>query len=190
MLPKQSRPLKVLDLCTGSGCIPLLLAHLREVSAWGVDINPEAILLANDNKALLVDRDLLRGRVDFFEADIFAPSFVATIEEKVRGVDLITANPPYIPREEYDALPPSVRRWEDERALLAEDVGGSPGVAFYARIAELAREILKLREGREEIRLAVEIGATQGKAVSDLLPGKTEVVQDQWGRDRMVIASF
>lgn len=187
MLPH--RPLNVLDLCTGSGCIPLLLAHLRQVNSWGVDINPTAIALANENAEQLAKAQQLKQPVRFFSGDILSPSFAADVRNKIGRVDLITANPPYIPQEEYDALPVSVRNWEDKRALFADDVGSIPGVAFYARIAELAMEIIQ-KDDAPQIRIAVEIGATQGEAVSNLLPGATQVVQDQWGRDRMVIASF
>lgn len=189
ILRLPQRPLKVLDLCTGSGCIPLLLAHRRNVTAWGVDINEAAISLANDNKALLAKQKQLNNPVTFLQSDIFAPTFAHEIHSRIGEVDLITANPPYIPRPEYDALPPSVREWEDERALLAGDVGPSAGVAFYARIAELAMELMS-HSDKPRISLAVEIGATQGQAVRDLLPGATEIVQDQWGKDRMVIASY
>lgn len=179
------RPLRVLDLCTGSGCISLLLAHLRPtLTAVGVDISPHAVSLARENIAALG----MEERVRVIQADILDPSFPEFVREEVGGVDLVTANPPYIPQAEYDALPSSVRAFEDPRALLAgAPPGGEDGTAFYAHIANIAPSLLTEGEG---VRIAVEIGAGQGKAVASLLPGRTEVVQDQYGRDRMVTAVF
>ncbi len=175
------RPLRVLDLCTGSGCIPLLLAHLHpQLTAIGIDVSPHAISLAEENISALG----LGKRVRAVQADILDPSFPDFVQEEVGKVDLITSNPPYIPQEEYDALPASVRQFEDRGALLA---GGEGGTAFYAHIAAIAPSLLRVGSG---VRIAVEIGAGQGKAVAGLLPGKTEVVQDQYGRDRMVTAVF
>ncbi|GMK55696.1 hypothetical protein CspeluHIS016_0207520 [Cutaneotrichosporon spelunceum] len=180
-----SRPLRVLDLCTGSGCIPLLLAHLRpDLIAVGVDISEDAVALSNENIAALGMED----RVRVVLADILSPSFPGFVRDELGMVDLVTANPPYIPRVEYDALPNSVRAFEDQRALLAPaPPGGEDGTAFYAHIAQIAPSLLKEGEG---LRLAVEIGAGQGPAVAALLPGHTQVVQDQYGRDRMVTAEF
>ncbi|CAK9781245.1 S-adenosyl-L-methionine-dependent methyltransferase [Cutaneotrichosporon oleaginosum] len=176
-----SRPLRVLDLCTGSGCIPLLLAHLRaDLTAVGVDVSPDAVSLAKENIAAMG----MEGRVRTVQADILAPDFLQRIEKEVGPVDLVTANPPYIPQAEYDALPPSVRAYEDRGALLA---GGEGGTAFYAHIAAIAPSMLREGPG---IKIAVEIGAGQGQTVASLLPGHTEVVQDQYGRDRMVTAVF
>ncbi|BEJ16141.1 hypothetical protein CspHIS471_0507460 [Cutaneotrichosporon sp. HIS471] len=180
-----SRPLRVLDLCTGSGCIPLLLAHLRpDLTAVGVDISPDAIALSNENIAALG----MGERVRVVQADILSLSFPDFVREEVGKVDLVTSNPPYIPQVEYDALPLSVRAFEDQRALLAPaPPGGEDGTAFYAHIAKIAPSLLREGEG---VRVAVEIGAGQGRAVAAILPGHTEVVQDQYGRDRMVTAVF
>lgn len=185
-----SKPLRVLDLCTGSGCIPLLLAHLQpSITALGVDISPQAIALARDNIA----HTALSGRVRVLQADILDPGFAEVVRREVGEVDLITANPPYIPQLEYDDLPASVREYEDPGALLAGLPEGREGeewdgTAFYAHIAKIAPYLLS--KGDEGMRIAVEIGASQGAAVANLLPGKTKVVKDQYGRDRMVTATF
>lgn len=158
------------------------------MTAVGVDISPQAVKLARDNIAH-VD---LGARVRVIQADILSPDFSARIEREVGKVDLITANPPYIPRREWEALPASVREYEDPAALLAGPPEGREGkewdgTAFYAHIAKIAPPLLR---GGDGVRIAVEIGASQGQAVADLLPGKTEVVPDQYGRDRMVTSAF
>lgn len=187
-----SRPLRILDLCTGSGCIPLLLSHLlgdRFEAGFGVDLSPEAISLSKDNIKLLGDE-----RVRVFEGDVMSADFVQAVREATGGqpIDILTANPPYIPQAEWEALPDSVRVYEDRRALVGDPVPGfGDGVAFYARIAELAEEILLPDPELARVpRLAVEIGADQGEVVSRMLPGRTEVLQDQYGRDRMVLSTL
>ncbi|TXT12878.1 hypothetical protein VHUM_01279 [Vanrija humicola] len=187
-----SRPLRILDLCTGSGCIPLLLSHLmgeRLGAAFGVDLSTDAISLATDNIKLIGD-----GRVRVFEGDVMSADFVDTVRAATGGqpIDIITANPPYIPQAEWEALPDSVRAYEDRRALVGGPVPGfGDGVAFYARIGQLAEEILQPDADLAQVpRLAVEIGADQGEAVSRLLPGRTEILQDQYDRDRMVLATL
>lgn len=180
-----TRPLRVLDLCTGSGCIPLLLAALLpNVTAVGVDIARPAIELARDNIA----HTGLGERVRVLQADILSRDFPELIAREVGPVDVVTANPPYIPREEWETLPASVREYEDPGALIAGEGEGAEGTAFYAHIAKIAPGLLRRSEDLD-VRLAVEIGATQGKNVARILPGKTAVVQDQYGRDRMVTAS-
>lgn len=188
-----ARPLTVLDLCTGSGCIPLLLSSLLGNTlgaAYGVDINPHAIALSRDNIASVGDRN-----VQVLQADILSPTFVSDLRERIGGVpiDIITSNPPYIPLEEWEALPASVKEYEDRLALVGGPVSGiGDGVAFYAHIAKLAEEILRPEPGLDGHvpRVAVEIGAKQGSMVAQLLPGMTEVVQDQYGLDRMVLSTL
>lgn len=185
------RPLNVLDLCTGSGCIPLLLSRLlgdAVGSVIGVDISGDAVALARDNIAAVGDT-----RVRVIQADMLSPDFVARLAREAGGTpfDLITANPPYIPADEYAELPRSVRAYEDRGALLAGPVEGvGEGVAFYAHIARLASHVLAPAESVPQgmPRVAVEIGAEQGEAVSRLLLGNTHVVKDQYGLDRMVLS--
>ncbi|KAL1406390.1 biotin holocarboxylase synthetase [Vanrija albida] len=187
-----SRPLRILDLCTGSGCIPLLLSHLlgdRLAAGYGVDLSPEALALANNNIEFIGDE-----RISVFHGDVMSADFAQAVDAMTGGrpIDIITANPPYITQAEWDALPDSVRVYEDRRALVGGPVPGfGDGVAFYARIGELAQQILQPDAELASVpRLAVEIGAEQGAVVSRMLPGRTEVLQDQYGRDRMVLSTL
>ncbi|KAI0780084.1 S-adenosyl-L-methionine-dependent methyltransferase [Fomes fomentarius] len=113
-------PMRMLDLCTGTGCIPLLLCHLwpaGSVHATGVDISEAAIQLAKENAHLcgIPNRNTFTPVL----ADLMHANFAkhARLEPPY---DLITSNPPYIPQHEYDALDRSVREYEDVRALLGD----------------------------------------------------------------------
>ncbi len=161
---------RVLDLCTGSGCIILTLAkegHLRQ--AVGIDISEEALQVANENKKRLgVD-------VSFYQSDLF---------DSVEGTfDIIVSNPPYIPTEDIKELMPEVRLHEP---MLALD-GKEDGLEFYRRICKDAKRYLT-----EDGYLFFEIGYDQGNAVSDLLSAagftNVKVLKDLSGLDRMVYA--
>jgi release factor glutamine methyltransferase len=189
-----SRPLSVVDLCTGSAPIPLLLRHHlgNRVRVKGYDFSEPAIELAKENiSSTGVD-------VEAKHANILDESFPDNVISDMDGrVDLIVSNPPYIPLAEYRELPASVREWEDPAALLGDPSGGESGLRFYERIAELLPALLE--SGKElEIdgwrgipRVAVEIGSLQGRDVSSVLRaggmGHTEVWQDQYDKDRMVV---
>lgn len=190
--------LRIADLCTGTGCIPLLLRHLLGPGALltGFDLSSEAIALAKENARVL---DLDAG---FHELDVFHPSAAEQVVQHSGGrIGVLVSNPPYIPLHEYHALPASVRSYEDSRALLGDPSGGEgDGLAFYRRIADLLPDVLRSEEEMERDglgglpRVAVEIGAEQGKAVEQILrsgPGgvvrRMEVWVDQYGRDRAVV---
>lgn len=194
--------LKVLDLCTGSGCIPLLLSHLLPSQierVVGVDISPSAISLARDNSSSLGINDDV---VTFAQLDIMAPSFPDDISRILGGrADVITCNPPYISNEDYARLPDSVRKYEDPYALLgtvptAEVSKVDDGLDFYRRIARLLPDLSSpsARKGEGRPRVMLEIGESQGEAVRDILIqesagmiGRAEVWQDQYDKPRAVV---
>ena len=189
-----SRPLSVVDLCTGSAPIPLLLRHHLgdRVRVKGYDFSQSAVELAREN----IGSTGLDVEVKL--ADILHKSFAETVISDMDGrVDLIVSNPPYIPIAEYRQLPSSVRNWEDPAALLGDLPGGESGLLFYERIAELLPTLLSPRKDLEikgwgEIpRVAVEIGSLQGGVVSSVLRAggmsHIEVWQDQYDKDRMVV---
>ena len=206
------KPLRILDLCSGSGCIALLLAHQLgdHASIRGVDISPDAIQLARENAV----HTGLSDRVAFDLGNLWADTVVT---EKV---DIVVSNPPYIPRTEWETLSPSVTDFEDPTALVGdpEDTpltsnhlrnqrGGVPvkksdgkGLAFYRRIATILPQLLDNEDhlmtgqGAGLSRVAVEIGAGQAQDVQQILCNlssglvtRTEVWNDQYGVDRMVV---
>ena len=165
---------RILDLCTGSGCIAVSLAVLggyRKVDA--VDISEDALAAAEENGTRL------GGKVRFLKSDLFS----ALDPEK--KYDIITSNPPYIPTEVLNGLEPEVKDYEPRMALD----GSEDGLAFYRRIAVAAPAFL-----RAGGRIYLEIGYDQGAAVEELLWNngfaRTRVVKDAAGRDRVVCAEL
>ena len=164
---------RVLDLCTGSGAIPLALSHeCPQYSYTGVDISPEALKWAQLNREALRPRDCA-----FLQGDLFAP-----IPPQSRFV-LITANPPYVSSQEYSELDREVKDYEPRLALEAAD----DGLALEKAIAEQARDFLA-----PSGTLLLEIGDTQGARMAACLHalGYTAVAihQDLAGKDRIASA--
>ncbi len=163
--------MKVLDMCTGSGCIIISLLHYsNHCQGVGADISREALEVARKNGAALLGAD---KEYSFVESDLF---------EHVEGkYDIIVSNPPYIRHKEIDSLMPEVRDHEPRQALD----GGEDGLDFYRRIA--AQSPAYLNGGG---RLYLEIGCDQGDVVQELLLQQgfreVNVVQDYAGLDRVV----
>ncbi|OBZ91204.1 Release factor glutamine methyltransferase [Choanephora cucurbitarum] len=175
----MKRPLHILDICTGSGCIALALAkHLPEstVHVTGLDISKRAISLAEEN--LDLHRHELQNSVEFKHQDVFH----YPIEETT--VDLIVSNPPYVTQEEYAKLDPNVKDWEDIRALVAEE----QGTRVHQRIIDLASAI----KPSFSPFLFMEIGGTHQvsllkQMMKDKGIKKSTVWKDLAGQDRVVV---
>ena len=162
--------MRVLDLCTGSGCIALSLLHYtNDTSAVATDISEAALTVAVQNAGQLK----LTERVSFAETDLFPVQ-----KEKF---DLIVSNPPYIPTEVIETLAPEVKNHEPRLALD----GTEDGLSFYRRIIRTAPEWLF-----ESGWLILEIGYDQGEAVSAMMRENgfrdIEVIRDLGGKDRVV----
>ena len=115
----QDKPPSILDLCTGTGCIGLHIARaMPEATVVGVDINQQAIALAEKNKALNAIPN-----ITFLQGDLFEP-----VHNK--RFDLVVSNPPYLTQAEWSSLDPQVRDWEDRRAFVA----AGQGMEIYERI--------------------------------------------------------
>jgi release factor glutamine methyltransferase len=163
---------RVLDLGTGSGCILIsLLADRPGAHGLGTDLSEPALAVARRNAGMLG----VAERADFLRSD-----WLAEVDGRF---DLIVSNPPYIAEAEMAGLAPEVRDWEPHLALTP----GGDGLGAYRAIAAGAGG--RLTAGG---RIALEIGPTQGEAVSALLKaqgfGAIEVRRDLDGRDRVVVA--
>ena len=171
--------MRILDLCTGSGCILLSLLHYsNDCEGVGTDISVPALRLAQQNgERLNLQQREGRSFAEFLESDLFA---------KVEGFfDIIVSNPPYIESEVIETLMEEVRSHEP---VLALD-GGRDGLFFYRKIVEEAKYYLK-RGGQ----LFLEIGYNQAQSVMELLKkaGFWEImlVQDFAGNDRVVYGTW
>lgn len=160
---------RVLDICTGSGCIAISLEKLGEPERVdATDISEKALDIARKNA------EKLEADVTFYQGDL-----LENISEKY---DIIVSNPPYIATEVVCGLMPEVREHEP---LLALD-GGRDGLMLYHRLLEQVPS--HLEPGGI---FAVEIGYDQGRAVSSLFMEhgfeKVECYQDLCGNDRVVM---
>lgn len=186
--------MRVLDVCTGSGCILIsLLRYTNDCTGVGVDVSESALRVAGLNAERLLGEGALRGktapaegaqeaagegrRICFVQGNLF---------EAVEGkFDVIVSNPPYVPSDVIGTLMPEVRDHEPREALD----GREDGLFFY-------REIVK--ESRAHLMgggmLFFEIGCDQGQAVSGLLEEAgflgVQVKKDYGGLDRVVYGTL
>ena len=165
---KSSKGKKVLDMCTGSGCIAISIAKLGE---------PEEVHAADVSKgALEVARKNVRAnevKVELIESNLF--------EKISEQYEIIVSNPPYIESQVIETLMPEVRDFEP---VLALD-GTEDGLYFYREISKAAPRYLK-----ENGEIFFEIGYNQGEAVTNILRAAgfsyVEVRKDLAGLDRVV----
>jgi HemK-like putative methylase len=181
VVPRGPR-FRLLDLFTGSGCIPLLLLDTwgrnpgikTQCSAIGVDVSSAAVDLAQENAF----KTGLDNRLQLIQADL-----KQNISLPGR-FNLLTANPPYITPKQYESLPASVKDWEDKAALQGE---GSDGLGWYRRLAALMGDWL-VPGGT----LALEVGKNQARPVKQMLKEAgfwgTKIWSDPWQIERAVIA--
>jgi release factor glutamine methyltransferase len=175
---------KVLDICSGTGCISLALASAYpHMKIDGIDISKAAIRLSRlNNRRLLKNNNLKYHLIDVFDKEF----------ENFKSYDLVVSNPPYIPVG--SVLDKSVVDWEDPRAIFAED----DGTKFYEFIANSDHLYhystsagLQDKEKIKGSRLVFEIGEEQGPKVKDILLKagfiNAEVIKDLAGSDRVVI---
>lgn len=152
---RAGRPLRALDLCTGSGAVALAVAAAFSaadgLAVDATDVSEEALALAHANAA----RTGLADRVAFHRGDLFA-----ALPAGAGPYDAVLANPPYVPTAEVPSLAPEIRDWEPRLALD----GGSDGLDFYRAIAAGAPAILTPGG-----RLFLEIGSFEAAAAARAL---------------------
>ncbi|PWN36242.1 S-adenosyl-L-methionine-dependent methyltransferase [Meira miltonrushii] len=199
----QMRPLRILDLCTGSGCISLLIRHRllelisKETSSQsqspafqilGVDIADSALQLARKNLALY-DTDADHGDlvsqyghlvpVSFERGDMLDESKFCDFIAQHGPFDVVLCNPPYIPAKEWKELDASVREWEDRLALVGHPDNESDGLLFYRRLAQSIEihELLALSKNGQLPLVAMEVGHDQAEKVREIFAGQKKVPQ-------------
>lgn len=146
------KPARVLDLCTGTGCVAVAIVHSApQARVVATDINPAALALARRNAERLGVQD----RVEFRLGD-----FLGALPEGTSPFDVVCSNPPYVEEAAWADLAPDIRQYEDPRALLA----GADGLDAIRRIAGEACGFLAPHG-----RLAFEVGMGQYEDVAGIL---------------------
>lgn len=166
----KDKDLKVLDMCTGSGCIAISVKDMCENTlVTASDISKDAIEVAMENA------ELNFADVEFIESDLF--------DEVTGKFDVIVSNPPYIRTSEIENLMDEVRVYDPKMALD----GDSDGLKFYRAISKDAIDYLKTNG-----MIFYEIGYDQGNDVKNILEDlgyvDIKVIKDLSGKDRVVSA--
>ncbi len=164
---------RVLDLCTGTGCIGLAIANqLPEAWVTLADVSPNALRVAKQNAAQF------GPRVSCIQADALQPA-----PALLKNYDLLVSNPPYITNADMEALPDSVKNFEPDLALR----GGADGLDFYRAIVQNFSAVLK-----PDGYICFEFGMGQAKDVCRILIAGGYQIQelrdDSRGITRAVIA--
>lgn len=175
----KNKPLHILDLCTGSGCIALLLAKYFEKSQLvATDISDAAIACAQENA-----QHNKINNVRFIKSDLFE-----SLDPSLFQYDLIVSNPPYIGSKEWKTLEPMVTEWEDRGALFSEH----NGFAHIEKIVAKAPLFIRQNQDMKMLQLPqifIEIGCRQGNQVKQLMRDAlfehVEIIKDLEGKDRV-----
>jgi len=178
---------RILDLCTGSGCVAISIARVltnskglqqfRQPDGFDImatDINPEAIALANEN-ALKHNIALITFVGNLFDA----------LPPNCGKFDLITANPPYVISSEWEELPPDIKYYEDSKAIIS----GDDGLDCLRKIILQAPNFLE-----PQGMLAVEMDCLQNQSVKSFFQtaGFRNILEhnDLSGRPRIVTGIY
>ena len=166
---------KIVDVCTGSGCIAIALRRrLSNSRVWGIDISKEALNIARRNAQKFAPS------VEFIEGDALG-DFSQCVDGKV---DVVVSNPPYIPISHRELMRPNVTEHEPSIALFVDD---NDPLLFYRSIARTARKMLKSKG-----KLYFEIYESLAEEMQTMLrsEGYDEIVvrEDFRGKPRMICA--
>ena len=172
---KDTKGLKILDVCAGSGCIALALKNAQPT--WrlvGLDISSQAIDLANENaKALGL-------QVDFKVGDALERSSMEQFEEE--SIDCIVSNPPYIPASDREQMEKNVLMFEPDLALFVSD---QDSLVFYRSIGVSAMKLLK-PNGMVFFEIHEELGEKTIELMSEIGFVNIELRKDLQGKNRML----
>jgi release factor glutamine methyltransferase len=165
--------MRILDIGTGSGCIPITLAlEIKGSLVFGLDISEKALSVASQNATLL------GAKVEFRKCDILNE------EVPFKDLDIIVSNPPYVKISEKELMHDNVLKYEPHLALFVND---DDPLLFYRHIVHKAKKVLN-----SEGRLYFEINEALGTITSELLTGNgfkdVQIIKDINNRDRIVVA--
>ncbi|WP_085994033.1 peptide chain release factor N(5)-glutamine methyltransferase [Oceanobacillus senegalensis] len=168
-----NQPITIADIGTGSGIIATTLAlELSQANVFASDISEKALQVARKNASNL------HAEVSFLQGDFLQP-FI----DEGKEMDILVSNPPYIAKSEEELLSDTVKNFDPELALFADE----EGLAAYRRIIQQAKRISPLQA------LVFEIGHTQSDAIHQLIKAAfptsmVKTIKDINGKDRIVSA--
>lgn len=162
---------KILDLCTGSGCLAIsTLCERKDCTGIAVDISEAALEIAKYN----AEHNKVGNRIEFICADIMRSDFA----EQIGEFDIIISNPPYIPTEDIKNLEKEL----SYEPIIALD-GGDDGLVFYRKI--ISEYLNHLKDGGF---MLLEIGYDQAEKLRKTFPAlNIEIKKDYGGNDRVAI---
>ncbi|MBR3720264.1 MAG: peptide chain release factor N(5)-glutamine methyltransferase [Clostridia bacterium] len=171
-LPTSSSPVKILDLCTGSGAIAISLAkYIDNCKVTASDISSKALQIAKLN----AERNLVHTKINFIESDMFE-------NIDINNFDIIVSNPPYIESDVISTLSTEVQK----EPHIALD-GGDDGLKFYRLIVKNAKNYIS-----ENGKVFLEIGFDQKEKLFNLIEESKQFsnqtcIKDLSGNDRVII---
>ncbi len=178
-------PLNILDIGTGSGCIPISLkANLPQANVSAIDVSEKALEVAKRNA------ELNKVEINFIEANILEVEDLSQLPSPIihhpSSYNIIVSNPPYVRNMEKQEIKKNVLDYEPHLALFVED---TDALLFYRKIAQLALKNL-LPNGL----LFFEINQYLGKETVELLESlgfkNIELKKDIYGNNRMIKCSI
>ena len=169
------KSLRILDIGTGSGCIPISLKkNLPDAKVFAVDVSENALEVAKEN-----------AKLNGLEVNFIKINILET-EDLDQQFDIIVSNPPYVRMLEKEEIKPNVLEFEPHLALFVED---NDPLLFYRKIAQLAKKNLN-----ENGKLYFEINQYLGKETVGLLESlgftNIKLLKDIYGNDRMISADY
>lgn len=172
---KDKTGLKILDIGTGSGNIPIALTkYLNDVELTAVDISEKALSIARENA---ITNGVVE-RINFITADV--KNFMSDYK-----FDIVVSNPPYVSKEEYPILQNEIKNYEPMVAVT----DSSDGLDLYRTIAEKAKILLKSNG-----KIFLEVGKDQEKFIADILEKNDFIniyfVKDYQQIDRVVVGEL
>ncbi|MEK6553528.1 MAG: peptide chain release factor N(5)-glutamine methyltransferase, partial [Bacteroidota bacterium] len=172
---KDKTGLKILDIGTGSGNIPIALSkNLNDADVTAIDISEKALSVARENAAA----NGVEEKIHFITADV--KNYMSGHQ-----FDILVSNPPYVSKEEYPILQIEIRNYEPMAAVT----DSNDGLVFYRTIAERAKILLKSNG-----KIFLEVGKDQSKFVADILVKNNFIniyfVKDYQQIDRVVVGEL
>jgi release factor glutamine methyltransferase len=172
--------IKILDIGTGSGCIPISLKkNLPKANVFSIDVSNKAIETAQKNA------DLNQVNINFIHADILkVENLNADLQLPI--FDVIVSNPPYVRNLEKAEIKKNVLTYEPHSALFVED---DDALIFYRKITELAAKSIS-KNGKLYFEINQYLGIQTQELVKSYGFNSVEILKDIYGNDRMISASY